>query len=52
MIEIRDKMQIIYNYELEGTRKNIFYYGVKLYNELPNEIKEKRSLNFFKYICK
>lgn len=40
------------DYKLEFTRKNIFYQGSKLYNELPNEIKVKPSLNAFKVACR
>lgn len=40
------------NFKLESSRKNIFYYGIKLYNEMPKEIKEKESLNGFKTVCR
>lgn len=40
------------NYSTNFTQKNIFYNGVKLFNELPNEIKQSQSLNIFKEKCK
>lgn len=40
------------NYTSTFTQKNLFYNGVKLYNDLPNEIKKSESLNIFKIKCK
>lgn len=40
------------NYKYETTRNNIFHYGMKMFNELPIEIRQKASLNSFKIICK
>lgn len=38
-------------YRLEQTQRNIFYNGVKLYNELPRDIKSIETLNRFKIEC-
>lgn len=40
------------NYKTNITMKSIFYEGIKLYNELPNEIKNVTSLSTFKKHCK
>lgn len=40
------------NYSSTLAQKNIFYNGIKLYNDLPNEIKKSQSLNSFKEKCR
>ena len=40
------------NFKYETTKKNMFYYGIKMYNELPIQIRQKPSLNTFKIECK
>lgn len=35
----------------ENSKKNIYYAGLKLYNDLPNEIKEAQTLKEFKKKC-
>lgn len=39
------------NYRLETTRMNLFYNGIKLFNDLPVEIRNKETLNSFKKEC-
>lgn len=36
----------------EKTKKNILYDGMKMYNELPNEIKNIQTINEFKSKCR
>lgn len=40
------------NFRLEFSRKSLFYNGVKLFNELPNDIKNSQSLSIFKSKCR
>lgn len=40
------------NYRYETTRNSIFYEGLKLFNEMPNEIKQAQTLIRFKIECK
>lgn len=40
------------NFKSDITRNSIFYEGLKLFNNLPNELKETMSLLTFKYKCK
>lgn len=35
----------------EQVKKNLFYNGLKMYNDLPNDMKEIISLNIFKKVC-
>lgn len=54
--ETQDKMKTgvlgVLNHRLDSIRKNMFYYGVKLYIDLPVEMKQRTSLNSFKIMCK
>lgn len=40
------------NFRLDITRNSIFYEGLKLFNNLPNHLKEIESQNVFKNKCK
>lgn len=40
------------NFKYENSRRNIFFYGIKMYNELPNDIKNSQNLKLFKKNCK
>lgn len=40
------------DYRNEFTRKNVFYEGIKLFNELRQEIKDSTSTQVFKNKCK
>lgn len=36
----------------EQAKRNIFYNGLKLYNELPNDIKNENNISQFKFKCR
>lgn len=40
------------NFKFEKSRKNLFYNGIKLFNELPMDIKKAETLSKFKKNCK
>jgi hypothetical protein len=40
------------NYTKTSTQNNLFYKGLKIFNSLPLEIKNSKTLNEFKYKCR
>lgn len=39
-------------HRFENTKNNVIYKGIKMFNEMPNEIKNAETLNLFKLKCK